>query len=475
MSIEHHCGIVVAHTLNDAYSMLKYNQHRGRDLAGFGFIGEDGIDCIKYIGTVNRVDLHDLQKQFPSENYHTILGHVKYTTKGKLDLNTAHPITIGGTKYEYNNHIIIKNATSAIVHNGHVIDKYFKDLEDIVFETDCDTEKLLHYFARYGEKGLLEKIPGAYTVAIADIKRKDIIVMSDKNSIRPGVLGQKDGKSCFSSEDIAFRKTKGQSIEDIKPGNVYYLSPKGKLRKEIVLNKTNPKYCFFEWNYMQDRDSIPRGVYVKNLREKLGETLANEFNPADAKIVTFLPRSPEDAARSYAYKTNKELIYLFYKLRGERSFIGQDKNSRKDSINNNLYPNIENINLVKNESLIIIDDSTIRGNNINRVLDILEEFNVKKVYHLNYTPMVGVIGDDLIPRGCEFGVDMPPEDDFICRENNLNLDEKKISEKLSRNNLEVIIKFITKEGLFNVFENLGLSKKNLCSYCIGGENPLLPL
>ena len=65
-----------------------------------------------------------------------------------------------------------------------------------------------------------------------------------------------------------------------------------------------------------------------------------------------------------------------------------------------------------------IDDSTIRGNNAKHAKALFDKCGVKKVYFLNYTPRIGIIGSDGAPRGCLFGVDMPPEDDFIVRSEN---------------------------------------------------------
>ena len=57
-----------------------------------------------------------------------------------------------------------------------------------------------------GEYNFLKEVPGAFTLAIADKRKKDVIVMRDRTGIKPGVLGWKDGKYGVASEDIAFRK-----------------------------------------------------------------------------------------------------------------------------------------------------------------------------------------------------------------------------------------------------------------------------
>ena len=100
----------------------------------------------------------------------------------------------------------------------------------------------------------------------------------------------------MASEDIAFRKNGGEYVEDLEPGAIYSLTPEGNYRKEVVVS-TSLAYCFFEWNYITDLDSIINGISVRRIRESLGEILSEEFLPPDVDLVTYLPRCPEVAAR----------------------------------------------------------------------------------------------------------------------------------------------------------------------------------
>ena len=96
--ISHNCGLAVAHTLHDIYSLIKSLQHRGREATGMAAIGEERIDVIKWMGPVDRFDITDLHKIFPSPKYHTFMAHVRYATRGRKDkiLEDAHPHVIGG-------------------------------------------------------------------------------------------------------------------------------------------------------------------------------------------------------------------------------------------------------------------------------------------------------------------------------------------------------------------------------------------
>ena len=466
--VRHNCGFCVAHTLHDAYAFLRSLQHRGREAAGIAAVGEGRIDVIKWAGGVDRFDVTDLHKIFPSPSYHTYMAHVRYATRGRKDsiLSDAHPHTLGGQVEERGNHILIRDCEMAAVHNGQVDLSHMDDLDLSRMQSSCDTEALLYLYRRDGEHNFLRTIPGAYTMAIADYRKRDVIVLRDRTGIKPGVLGWKDGKYGVASEDIAFRKNGGDYIEDLDPGTVYYLSPEGDYSKEAIV-KPDVRHCFFEWNYIADVDSNLNQVSARRVRETLGEVLAEEFQPSDADLVTYLPRCPEVAARSYAKMSNLPFEPVFYKMRGERSFQGSNAQDRKRSIDENLHllPGLQQH--LSGKTVILIDDSIVRGNNSVRATRLLiNQAGVKKVYLVSYTPPIGIVPDDGIPRGCMFGVDMPPEppdgEGFVAR----GRDPEQISEAMG---LPVV--YISLAGMDRGFERLGMDSGNLCTYCIGGSHP----
>ena len=466
-AIQSKCGICVAHTLHDAYSFIKSLQHRGREACGIFALGKNRIDVIKWKGGVTKVDLVDLHKIFPASLYHTFGAHVRYATKGREDkiLEDAHPHVIGGNVDDRGDHIIIRDCDAVAIHNGQV--NFPKSLNP---NSECDTKILLKYYMKNKEQSILKNIPGSYVLAIADKKRNEVIVMRDKFAVKPACLGFKDGKYCVASEDIALIENGAIYMEDLDAGTIYYISDNGGYKKIPLVNQVDKKHCFFEWNYIADAHSMINGISVLKLRQELGKVLAEEFHPKGIDLVTFLPRCPESAARSYAKCLNIESRFkpIFYKLRGERSFQGTTQNDRRNSIVGNLHllPGTEKS--LKGKTVVMIDDSTIRGTNSRHAKELLEKAGAKKVYILNYTPRIGIIGHDGIPRGCLFGVDMPPEDDFVVR----TLDKKnnRTDEEISQA-IGASVFFLSPTGMFRAFERCGMKRENLCSYCIGGSYP----
>ena len=464
--LRHNCGIAVTHTLHDAHSFIKSLQHRGREACGIAAIGPT-IDVVKWAGNVSKVDLVDLYKLLPAQNYQMFLAHVRYATQGREDkvVEDAHPHVLGGKTINRGDHIIIKDCDAVIVHNGQI------DVKSIFGKDDgeCDTKKILAEYWNKESHDIMKKIPGSYTLAIADKRRKEVIVMRDRFGMKPGILGLKDGKYCIASEDIALKENGAHFIEELRPGSIYYLSFDGGYRRRDI-EAPKPKHCFFEWNYVADINSMLNGASVRRFREELGREMAKEFPIKDADVITFLPRCPEVAARAYsrALKMESKFAPVFYKLRGERSFQGTNKSDRSNSIRSNLHLIPEYTHSLKGKTVVLIDDSTIRGNNCKRAKELLINAGVKKVFLLNYTPKIGIIGKDKIKRGCLFGVDMPPNDEFIVRtqDGKRNRTDKEISEQLGMD-----VFFLSPEGLFKVFERVGIQRNNLCSFCIGGKHP----
>ena len=468
----HQCGVCVTHTLHDNHNFLKSLQHRGRDAVGMAAIGDERIDVIKWLGEASEFDIFDLHKLLPSKHYHTYFGHVRYATRGGKEggvealLSEAHPQVLGGRAEYRNNHVLIRNCEAAMVHNGQVDNSFLCDVPRDMLKTTCDTEALLWFYQQHGEKELMRRIPGAYTLAITDKRKKEAMVLRDCHGIRPGVLGLKDGKFCVASEDVALLENGGHFYEDLMPGAVYYLEPRGTYRIETVLSP-QARRCFFEWNYIGDTHAIIDGASVRVIRSLLGAALAEEFRPVDAELVTFLPRCPEMAAIGYARKAGLPFAPVFYKKKGQRAFQGPTMDERRKSIETNLYLLDEALPFISGKTIIVIDDSLVRGINARHARRLLcEQGNVKKVYLANYTPPLGIIGEDGIPRGCLFGVDMPPEENehhsFIARNRTL----EQISEQIG---MQVV--YLSRERMLKVFESVGLPQHMLCTYCTGGRHP----
>ncbi len=474
--LRHNCGFCVAHSLDDVHEMIGYLQHRGRDAVGIACVGHDRIDVIKWAGEVDRFELKDLQNIFQGHKYHTYLGHVRYATRGRKDmiLQDAHPHVVGGVMEEKGSHTIIWDCEAAIVHNGQINRRYLGCVDDSSLVSGCDSEAALHFFREKHEPYFLEHVPGAYSMAVADRDRKYVMVLRDPWGNRPACLGQKNGKVVVASEDHAIKSVKGGEFRmNLDPGSVYYISPEGAVSSKKIVLSQGRSHCFFEWNYLAHRDSIMDGVFVDLLRRNLGRRCAEEFPLKGANVkVTYVPRCPQSAAEGYADTLGLPLIHSFYKMRKTRAFQGPDSEERKNSIKHNLFLNSAYADEMRGSVLVILEDSTVRGTNSSWVAELVESAGVEHAILINYTPPIGIFGDDGVRRGCTEGVDMPPEppveEMFVARdeENGRNRTVEEISDIVGME-----MRYLSENAMLEEFEAQGMSRENLCTKCIGGQDP----
>jgi amidophosphoribosyltransferase len=471
--INENCGLCVTHTLHDAYSFGSSVNHRGREVAGIAAFGHDRIDVIKWKGKINSFGVKNLYRVFPGHNYHTFLVHVRYATRGKKEeaLGDGHPHAIGGKIEDKGSHMLILDCGDVIIHNGQVDtnSKAFDFLDKTKLRTGCDSESILHFIKEKGAEEFLRQVPSSYVFAATDKKNNRVIIGRDPRGMKPGCLFWKDGQYGIVSEDIAARKNGGTFIENLVPGSLYYLYPNYQQPKPVKIIEPRFAHCFFEWNYIADVDSILDGLSVRRVREGLGESLAQEFSFQNTDIVSYIPDCPEVAARAYAKRRGIEFLPIFYKMKEERSFQGPTLEERANSINSNLFLIPEIIEQLREKNLVIVDDSFVRGNVLKKVQKLFNGIDTKEIHIVSYTPPIGVIGIDGIPRGCRDGVDMPPEDCFLARGDGRNKTSEEISAEYGG---KIKIHYLSVEGMLRTYEKLGMPRENLDFYCIGGNLPL---
>jgi glucosamine--fructose-6-phosphate aminotransferase (isomerizing) len=194
------CGIVgilgrgpVAEQLVDSLKRLEY---RGYDSAGVATLEGDHLERRRAEGK-----LRNLETRLRAEPLagHTGIGHTRWATHGRPTENNAHP-----------------HATErvAVVHNG-IIENFRALREELqkngaVFETETDTEIVLHLVDSYLAKGVgpveavkasLSRLRGAF--ALAFIFAGDDNLMIGARNGPPLAVGYGEGEMYLGSDAIA--------------------------------------------------------------------------------------------------------------------------------------------------------------------------------------------------------------------------------------------------------------------------------
>src|SRR5262245_32650915 len=194
------CGIVgilgqrpVAHDLVDALRRLEY---RGYDSAGVATVENGHLERRRAEGKLKNLELRLSQQPL---NGHAGIGHTRWATHGRPVERNAHP------------HM---NARLAVVHNGII--ENFQELRDELsgkghaFETDTDTETVLHLVTDFLEQGLtpvaaaqaaLGRLRGAFALAL--IFAGDANLMIGARQGPPLAIGHGTGEMYLGSDAIA--------------------------------------------------------------------------------------------------------------------------------------------------------------------------------------------------------------------------------------------------------------------------------
>lgn len=477
-SIRDNCGIALAHSLEDVNGLLRGEEHRGQEVKGIGVQTEDSINTFRWKGPLENFPQVD-SKLLIGELF---AGHNRYSTVGpKTDvLKDAHPHVVGGTEISVSDeHRILTGATASVVHNGTVyeFDRLARELgtAGIVLRTECDSEGIVQWYALHGLQSFMRNFPAAYSAIIQDTTleleggKGWAIAFRDRHGIRPAWLGKKNRRYIVASEDSPIRRIGGLPIREIQPGEAIFIKDDVYITKRLV-DAEDEGWCFFEDNYFSDPESHSKGRRIGDKRFELGRQLAREYAP-EVDIVTWVPNCPEPHAYGYCFERGIEnrLAEIFGKRRyKERAFIQSTQQDREDSIKSNLYLLVPAESL-KGKRILIVEDSIVRGTNGKVAVDLLREAGASWVGLASGTPPIGGIQNGEY-RWCPFGVDMPVFDGFALVKfgGNGHTYEEQI-EGIRKHMGADSLHYISHDGLYRA---LGVTKEQVCAYCIGGRNPV---
>lgn len=455
--LQEECGIVSLYNIKEATELsvkaLLSLQHRGQQACGMYLYNEDASRLIKNTGLVSEVFK---EVPFFSVSYDNAVGHVRYATSGTNRSIDAQPFltSVNGKKL-------------ILAHNGHILNqsnlRSYLISEGQEFETNSDSEILLLYLKNNLEKNkslqfaiseLLHNISGAFSVV--GVFGEVMFAFRDSKGFRPLVLGQKINPDqsvgyVIVSETCALEMIEATYTCDIKPGELCLIQNSKAIFIQI-LKPDKTAMCSFEYIYFSRSDSMVFEKSVYETRLKFGEWLAQEEGLELGKIdlVIAVPDSGTAAAIGYAQKLNKPFhIGLVKNAYVGRTFIASGQSNRKDMVKLKLNALQGSI---RGKSIIVIDDSLVRGTTSHQIVEILKKRGAREV-HLR-------IASPPIRYSCYFGVDTPEAKDLIA--NQLSLVE--MNRLIGSHSL----RFLSWNGYLNV-----LSEKNkYCVACFNGDYPL---
>jgi len=457
IKLKEECGVFGIFNNKDAAALtalgLHALQHRGQE--GCGIVTFDGKNFFaeKRLGLVG--DNFTKEKIFQKLPGNQAIGHNRYSTTGINLLKNVQPFFAD-----------LHTGGISIAHNGNLSNARLlrKNLvkDGSIFQTTSDTETIVQLIAKSKRTNTIDKIidalfqiQGGYALTI--LTNEKLIGIRDPFGIRPLVIGKLANSYVLASETCAFDIIGAKYIRDVNNGEMVVISNKG-LESIKPFPKIKARPCIFEYIYFSRPDSLINNTSVYEYRKKFGSELAKESN-VSADLIVPVPDSGVPAAIGYSeeVKKNVELGIIRNHYVG-RTFIEPTQQIRSFGVK--LKHNV-NKSLIKNKSLILIDDSLVRGTTSVKIIKMLYECGAKEV-HLR-------IASPPIKYPDYYGVDTPNKKELLAAKFDLEGMRKFINAKT--------LKFLSIDGLY---KSMGYEKRNssypqFTDHCFTGEYPIKPV
>ena len=219
-----------------------------------------------------------------------------------------------------------------------------------------------------------EIIEGSMTILI--MTPKGLYAARDRLGRTPVSVGRKDGACCVSFESFAYLNLGYKADRELGPGEVAVVTPEGV--HTLVQPGKKMKICTFLWVYYGYPSSSYEGISVEQMRYNCGARLA-ERDHVQPDIVAGVPDSGTAHAIGYANRSGVPFSrpFIKYTPTWPRSFMPTIQTKRNLIAKMKLIPVQE---LIENRSLLLIDDSIVRGTQLRETTEFLYQSGAREVH-----------------------------------------------------------------------------------------------
>lgn len=366
-------------------------------------------------------------------------------------------------------------------------------------------------------EGLLyaqELIEGSMTILL--LTPEGIYASRDRYGRTPVVIGQKDGAYCVSFESFAYINLGFQDCTELGPGEIVLVNPSG--IQTLSKPRKERKVCSFLWVYYGYPTSSYEGVNVEEMRYRCGEILARrdldcgrescENCPGHAEpgsswagkeklkslsaaetqkpdgssihpdIVAGVPDSGIAHAIGYANQSGIPFArpFIKYTPTWPRSFMPQNQSQRNLIAKMKLIPVDA---LIRGKSLLLIDDSIVRGTQLGETTEFLYKSGAREVHirpacppllfgckYLNFSRSSSDL--DLITRRIireREGDNLSPE----LLADYADPDSKNYSQMVEEIRKRLNFTSLKYHRLDDLIKSIGLPADSLCTFCWSGK------
>ncbi len=485
--INHECGIALIrlrkpleyykerygsalYGLKRLYILMEKQRNRGQEGAGIVGVKLDMNPGLKYMDRVRSCGLNPIQEVFNTINNQVdsslltgltiteakerfpfvselYLGHLRYSTFGKNNIDLVHPlkrssnwrsrnlalaanfnltnvdelfqslIEVGQHPRNYSDTVTILEKVGYYMDDEiHAKYRYYRDLGFSTEEISVQIENNIDWQSILSKSS--SNWDGGYSVA-GVAGHGDAFVMRDPWRIRPAFYYQDDEIVVVASEASVIRtafNVDDLGIKEIEPGHALIVKKSGEISDLKVREPFEKRSCSFERIYFSRGND--REIYKE--RKKLGELLAHQIvesvnGDTENTVLTYIPNTAETSflgmVEGMESLLNQGVIdkkprveKIVIKDAKLRTFITTD--SDRDEMAAHVYDVTYGV-VNPEENLVVIDDSIVRGTTLkNSILRILDGLNPKRIIIVSSAPQIRY-------PDC-YGIDMTRMGEFIA-------------------------------------------------------------
>ena len=453
----------------DLYFGTDYHSHLGTRRAGLVVYGDKGFDR-----AIHNIENSPFRTKF-DKDFHKMQGHMGI---GCISDYEPQPLMVRSHHGTYAIATVSKiNNADAIVEslfangNSHFLEMSGGDINptELVAAMINQKENLID-----GINHALDLVDGSLSIML--MTSKGIYVGRDKHGRTPVVIGKKEEGYCITFEDFAYRNLGYDDYKELAPGEIVVVAEDGV--KTLMTAGKNMKICTFLWVYYGYPSSSYEGISVEQMRYNCGMRMAQRDN-VKPDIIAGVPDSGMAHAIGYSNASGIPFSrpFIKYTPTWSRSFMPTIQSKREHIAKMKL---IAVHDLIKDKSLLLIDDSIVRGTQLSETTEFLYNSGAKEVHirpacppimygckYLNFSRSTSEM--DLISRRmiCKLeGTDDVPDE--VLQEYT-NPESPKYDQMVEEIRKELNFTSLRYNRLDDMLEAVGIPVENLCTYCWDGK------
>lgn len=452
----------------DLFFGTDYHSHLGTRRGGMAVYGEDGFDR-----AIHNIENSPFRTKFDKD----VQSMKGYLGIGCISDYEPQPLIVRSHHGTYAITTVSKiNNTNEIVNqifstgNSHFLEMSGGDVNptELVAAIINQKENLID-----GIRYALELIDGSLSLLL--MTPKGIYAARDKYGRTPIVIGEKDTAFCLAFEQFSFLNLGYKTYKELGPGEIDVITPTGV--KTLVAPGKDMKICTFLWVYYGYPSSSYEGISVEQMRYNCGAHMAKRDN-VKPDIVAGVPDSGTAHAIGYANESGIPFSrpFIKYTPTWPRSFMPTIQSQR------NLIAKMKLIavhDLIKDKSLLLIDDSIVRGTQLRETTEFLYDSGAKEVHirpacppliygckYLNFSRSSSEM--DLITRRVIQKLEGGDVTDEILQEYS-NPDSPKYEAMVEEIRKALNFTTLKFNRLDDMLDSVGIEPCKLCTYCWNGK------